>query len=146
MHRGHGDEPKIVHRTALGAWWHKRDLVRRIKVDSDTLAIYPCWFTDGNTFGSRHWHVGHTRQVLSVTGSQKPRVRAAGRGGYLLTISLTEPELRQLEQMAGDRPVQEFAVRAVLGVARTGVSCCHLTPGNCVMDASRNTRRAQVAR
>lgn len=89
----------------------------------------------------KHWHVGHARAILSVRGAATPRVRAASQGGYLLTISLTEPELRRLQEMAGGRSVQEFAVRAVLGLARTGASCCHLNPDNCMMNASRNTRR-----
>lgn len=142
MHRGRGDSPKLAHRTWLAAWLHKRSLTGRIKIGTDVLTVYRCWFTDDNQFARRkHWHVGHARAILSVRGAATPRVRAASQGGYLLTISLTEPELRRLQEMAGGRSVQEFAVRAVLGLARTGASCCHLNPDNCMMNASRNTRR-----
>jgi hypothetical protein len=147
MHMGRGPDPKIAHRTWLGAWLHRRSLIRRIKIGADVLTVYCCWFTDDNQFTRRkHWHVGHARAILSVRGAAAPRVRAASQGAYLLTISLTEPELHQLQEMAGGRSVQEFTVRAVLGLARTGVSCCHLRPADCIMDASRNARRETDAK
>lgn len=146
MHMGRGDKPKIAHWTRLGAWWHKQRHMRHLKVGADVLTIYPCWFTDDNRIGRRrHWHVGHARKAPWMRGSIGRRVRAAGAGGYLLTMSLTESELRQLEQMAGERPIQEFAVRAVLGLARTGTTCCHVSPDDCMMTASRNSRRLRSA-
>jgi hypothetical protein len=32
---------------------------RRLKIDADYIQVYPCWFTDQNTFGRKHYHVGH---------------------------------------------------------------------------------------
>jgi hypothetical protein len=75
MHRGWGDEPKIRHRTWPGAWWHLHGSRKRVKVDADLLWVYPCWFTDGNTFGRKHYHVGHVpklRKLFDPTRS-KPR-------------------------------------------------------------------------
>lgn len=59
MHYGRGIKPKRSYRTWLGAWRHMRLHQRRLKIDADYIQVYPCWFTDENTFGSRHYHIGH---------------------------------------------------------------------------------------
>jgi hypothetical protein len=59
MHQGRGIRPKRVYRTWLGAWRHMRRHQRRLKIDADYIQVYPCWFTDVNTFGRKHYHVGH---------------------------------------------------------------------------------------
>jgi hypothetical protein len=62
MHRGHGPEFKVAHRTWLGAWLHQRGNQRHFKIDADKVWVYPCWFTDDNAFGRRHYHIGHIRK------------------------------------------------------------------------------------
>jgi hypothetical protein len=62
MHRGHGPDFKIRHRTWLGAWLHQRSNQEHFKVDADKVWIYPCWFRDDNTFGRKHYHIGHLRK------------------------------------------------------------------------------------
>jgi hypothetical protein len=59
MHQGRGVKPKRRYRTWLGAWRHMRLHQRRLKIDADYIQVYPCWFTDQNTFGPKHYHVGH---------------------------------------------------------------------------------------
>lgn len=73
MHRGWGEQPKIRHRTWLGAHWHLRSNRRYFKVDADLLWVYPCWFTDRNTFGRKHYHVGHIRKGRIASGHGRPR-------------------------------------------------------------------------
>lgn len=72
MHRGHGPEFKVRHRTWLGAWWHQRSNQGHFKVDADKVWIYPCWFTDDNAFGPRHYHIGHIRKPKRIEGA-RPR-------------------------------------------------------------------------
>lgn len=146
MHMGRHGRPKIAHRTWLGAWLHKHRIAGKFRLSTDRASVYPCWFTDWNTLdGRKHWHVGHVRFPHWVKKDElkltKARVKAAAEGGYRLSVVLTEPELARLEELAGDMRVQEFAVRAILGLARTGSVCCHLDPPSCMLDASRNSRR-----
>lgn len=85
MHRGSGPEPKKKHRTWLGAWWHLHRHRQLLRHSADIVSIYPCWFTDENTWGRRHWHIGR-RPLPPVPGQhQRPGtlyigVFAMGRG------------------------------------------------------------------
>lgn len=72
MHAGWGDKPKQHHRTRLGAWWHLRDIRRKFKVDADLMWVYPCWFTDDNEFGRRHWHIGHLPKSRRMRAGPRP--------------------------------------------------------------------------
>jgi hypothetical protein len=72
MHRGWGEQPKRRHRTRAGALWHQRSNRRRFKVDADILWVYPCWFTDQNTLGRRHYHVGHLPRARKMTAPPQP--------------------------------------------------------------------------
>ena len=73
MHRGWGEQPKVRHRTYLGAWWHLRSNQRYFKVDADLLWTYPCWFTDENTLGRRHYHIGHVPKGRKLPGHGRPQ-------------------------------------------------------------------------
>jgi hypothetical protein len=74
MHRGHGPEFKVRHRTWLGAWWHQRSNQGHFKVDADKVWIYPCWFTAENTTGRKHYHIGHIKRSKRYDASAaKPR-------------------------------------------------------------------------
>lgn len=150
MHMGRHDKPKISHRFWVGAWLHKRRHVNSLKIGADRLGIYPCWFTDGNEFGRKHWHIGHNRLPVWLSGPQgrairhghRARVKAISEGGYRIAVVLTEPELARLEKLAPEEmPLPEFISRALLGLARTGSRCCHLDPASCLLEASKNGRR-----
>lgn len=144
MHIGRRGKPKIAHKTWAGAWLHKRRIANKYKLGTDRAQIYPCWFRDDNTIGKkRHWHVGHSRFSGWVEADPSSRVigKAAAEGGYRLSVVLTALELEQLDALAGDTPVQEFVIRAILGLARTERTCCHLDPAGCIYEASKNGRR-----
>lgn len=146
MHMGRHGRPKIAHRTWVGAWWHKRNHVRHFKLGADRISIYPCWFTDDNQIGKRkHWHIGHRRfpyWLRGTVGLTKAVIKATGEGGYRVSVILTVPELERLQALAGSMPVQEFTGRAILGLARTGTRCCHADPSACMLEISKNERRA----
>jgi hypothetical protein len=59
MHLGRNEEPKQKHRTWLGALWHLARHNRKHQAVADLMQVYPCWFTDENTFGRKHYHIGH---------------------------------------------------------------------------------------
>lgn len=72
MHRGMGIEPKKKHRTFLGAWWHLHQHRKHIKVDADLIWMYPCWFTDTNGFGRKHYHIGHLPKGRKMGAAPRP--------------------------------------------------------------------------
>jgi hypothetical protein len=73
MHRGWGGRPKVAHRTWLGAHWHLRSNRRKFRVVADLYWVYPCWFTDENGFGRKHYHIGHVPKGRRLPGHGKPR-------------------------------------------------------------------------
>lgn len=99
MHRGWGVVPKKRHATWLSARWHKRQHVRRFKLDADTVQVYPCWFTDENDWGRRHWHIGHVPHSRKRTARMpKPKagrlylgVFALEEGGFEVRVFDTVP-------------------------------------------------------
>src|SRR5580704_17409082 len=72
MHRGWGEKPKLKHRTWLGAQWHIHQHRHRYNIDADNIWVYPCWFTDDNRKGRKHYHVGHLPRFKKLTGRQPP--------------------------------------------------------------------------
>jgi hypothetical protein len=102
MHRGHGPEFKVSHRTWLGARLHQRSNQRHFKVDADKVWVYPCWFTDANTFGRKHYHIGHIRKSRRYDAQAgKPRpgtlmlgVFAVTDGFEVRTFETKPPECR----------------------------------------------------
>jgi len=117
MHRGWGEQPKIAHRTWLGAWWHLRGNRRHPKAKADLQWIYPCWFTDQDTFGRKHYHVGHMRHSRkpSKFGAPVPGKLYAGvfavEGGFeVRTFYTFLPECH---------PVQPTAVQALRNYLET---------------------------
>lgn len=72
MHRGWGIVPKRRHRTYLGAWWHLHQHRKKDKWSADRIWIYPCWFTDGNSYGRRHFHIGHMPRKVLRAGKPRP--------------------------------------------------------------------------
>ena len=119
MHRGHGPEFKVAHRTRLGAWLHLRSNQRHFKVDADKIWIYPCWFTDGNTFGRKHYHIGHLRKSKRYDQwRDKPR-----NGTLMLGVFAVEDgfEVRTFEVKPAEcRPAQptvDEALREYFGEA-----------------------------
>jgi hypothetical protein len=147
MHMGRHGKPKIAHHAWAGAWLHKRRIANRYKLSTNRAQIYPCWFDDENNLTDRrHWHVGHARFEPwvgqdALDPGQRAVQKAAAFGGYRLSVVLTPGELEQLRSLSGPAAVQEFTIRAILGLARTGTTCCHLHPQDCLLEASRNERR-----
>jgi hypothetical protein len=111
MHRGWGEQPKVRHRTWLGAWWHLRWNQRHPKARADLMWVYPCWFTDQNTFGRKHFHVGHMRHSRKpakfgapVPGKLYAGVFAVQDGYEVRTFRTSPPECH---------PVQPSVIRAL---------------------------------
>ncbi len=145
MHMGRQGKPKVAHRYWYQAALHKRSHVRRTKIAANQLSIYPCWFTDDNHFAQRrHWHIGHTPGSRKLMSMFDPRAIAV-QGGWRFTVVLTEEEIARLEVLAGDAAVQEFAARAIIGLARTATVCCHVDPAGCMRTVSRNSQRGPEA-
>lgn len=145
MHMGRHGVPKKHHRTWLGAYLQKRAHFRKYKIGTDRISVYPCWFTDTNEFGSKHWHIGHHRAASAPRdappGWASAQQKAAAQDGYRVSLILTPGEITALEKLASGQPWQAFAVRAILGLARTGSLCCHSDPSSCMLEASKNARR-----
>ena len=122
MHRGHGPDFKVRHRTWLGAWLHQRSNQEHFKVDADKVWIYPCWFTDENTFGHKHYHIGHIRRPKRYE-AWRPKPRS---GTLMLGVFATEDgyEVRTFEvkppECQPPQPTVGEALRAYLSEADGG--------------------------
>jgi hypothetical protein len=120
MHRGWGAEPKRSHRTWLGAWWHQRSNHRHFKVDADITWIYPCWFTDANTFGRKHYHIGHIPGSRKLFDPSRPRPRS---GTLFLGVFVVEDgyEVRTFETRPPTcHPPQPTVTQALRGYVGGG--------------------------
>jgi hypothetical protein len=72
MHRGWGEKPKKRHQTFLGAKWHAHQHRAAFRIDADNIWVYPCWFTDENGWGRKHYHIGHLPQSKKLLGPRPP--------------------------------------------------------------------------
>ena len=110
MHRGWGRHPKQRHRTRASALWHLRSNRRKFKIDADILWVYPCWFTDQNTLGRKHYHVGHLPKARKMSAPPRP-------GKLILGVFATEDgfEVRTFEARPPTcYPAQASAAGALL--------------------------------
>lgn len=129
MHRGWGEEPKRRHRTWLGASWHLRAHRKRYRVDADLMWVYPCWFTDDNRFGRRHYHVGHLPKLGKLFDPERGKPRP---GTLVLGVFAVEDgfEARTFE----GKPATCYPARATVAEAvreyeqRAEGSSLRLTP------------------
>jgi hypothetical protein len=132
MHRGFGEQYKIRHRFWVTAYLHLRRHQEAFRFDADLVNIYPCWFTDDNRFGVKHYHIGHFADRDSYLAKGQP---------YLIKIKVTAKEWRRLDELSGHTHPNAYVARVALGLARAGTVCCHADPSACIVRVARNANR-----